>query len=199
MIRFWSDKNIVELHRIQIYLTSQSFHPTLNRHAASESRITSQVRHLAMKNKLLIFIITVSLLLHSLEPVILEDYPASSADGPFSIVVVGAVMRTISCVVSVTDIFREGGNPHSVYCFKQRFSNKSGDFLNDSVSISHIDVYAASHRSYTTSETFESFEGAGSPWAENEYRRGLLLNCKNFDRDCLIITILYKQSSQKQQ
>lgn len=58
--------------------------------------------------------------------------------------------------------------------------------------IFHVDVHTELDKGYTTSETFESFEGAGSPWVENEYRRGFAVNCKNFDSDCLIITILYK-------
>lgn len=143
MIKFWSHKNIVEFHWIQIHLTSQSFHPTFNRNTAGKPSITPQISHLSMKNKVLIFIISICLFLNSLEPVILKNYPTSSTDWSFRIVIMGALMWAICCIVTITDFAGKGGDFWSGYRFEERFSNECGDFLNYSKSISHIDVYAA--------------------------------------------------------
>lgn len=113
-----SHKKVSEFHWIKIYLASQPFHPTLNRHTACKSRITSQIRDFGMKNIALIFIIAVSLPLNSREPIVLKDYPATSADEALGIVIMGALMMAICCVISVTDIALEGVDLSSGYCLQ---------------------------------------------------------------------------------
>jgi hypothetical protein len=79
--------------------------------------------------------------MHSLEPVVVEEYSALGAVGSLGIVIVGSEVRTIGEVKAIAEsTFFPGMNFHPSDGLVERLTHKCRHFFNDLIFILHIDV-----------------------------------------------------------
>lgn len=80
--------------------------------------------------------------MHSLEPVIMKNDPASSTERTFGIVIVWSEMRSIGVIIAIAVAIVKGMNLHASDGLEKWFSNKGRYFFNDSVSVFDVEINA---------------------------------------------------------
>ncbi len=165
-----NNNTFTELDGIDVNFASESLHPCLNGHAASQSGVTFQVCHWAVQNQIFVFVVSVCLLMHPLEPVILEDHSASPANRSLCIIVMRTQVRTIGEVIPVAVAFIKGMHLHASDSVKQGLSHKSGHCFNDPVFVFYVDIDAALIGRYVISWTLGNLVGTCSWWTEKNLK-----------------------------
>ena len=102
--------------------------------------MTFKIEFGLVKQKFFVLVVSVSLLMDSIEPVVLENNSALTADRAFGIVIVRTVVRSIDSIEAVADSFIEGVDFHPFDGFVEGFSNESGYFFDYSIFVFDIKV-----------------------------------------------------------
>lgn len=109
-----------------------------------------------------VIVVALGLLVHFLEPVVLQYNSAASAEGSFAVVIVRTLMGPVGEVIAIADAIVECVDFHTDESIEKRLTHKGRDCFNCSKFILDVDIDAEWGGGYTTSATLESLVGAGS-------------------------------------
>ena len=94
------------------------------------------------KNEFFLITRAVSFLIHSINPIVLQNDPTSTALRPIAERIMRSDMWTICCIVSMTNVWLECFNSHSCYGIEEWFALISRHFFINVVNILHKYVNA---------------------------------------------------------